>query len=432
MQYVCRPPGPRSRRILKRDRAVISQSYSREYDFVYKRAKGCFVYDVDGRKYLDFAAGIAVMNIGHTQNEVAKALQRQAKLGFHAAFGDFYAELPVKFAETLLSFLPKHFNNVFLSNSGTESIEAAIKLARWNKRKRYLIAFEHAFHGRTLGSLSLTKSKKIHKEGFGPFFPVKHVPFAYPYRMGEECSNHCLNKLEKAIKSVNENVSAVFIEPVQGEGGYIVPPKDFIKGVRNICSEYNILLADDEVQAGGFRTGTFLAIENFGVLPDIISMSKSIGGGVPLGATIANKSLMKWPPSSHSNTFGGNLLACAAGIETLKFLRKKRLGENARRVGRYIIRRLEEMKEKYEIIGDVRGVGLMIGVELVKSRRSKEPAVSEMHEILCDAQGKGLILLPAGESTIRIAPPLIITEEEADKGLDILESSIKGLVSSKK
>src|SRR3972149_2948140 len=425
MKYVCRPPGPKSRKILERDRKVISQSYSREYDFVYKKAKGCYLYDVDGRRYLDFAAGIAVMNIGHTQDKVIKAVHKQAKHGFHAAFGDFYAELPVRFTETLLSFLPKQLNNVFLSNSGTESIEAAIKLARWNKRKRWLIAFEHCFHGRTLGSLSMTNSRKVQREGFSPFLPVKHVPFANPYRMGEDCSNFCLDKLEKTIKSVKENVSAVFIEPIQGEGGYVVPPKDFIKGVRKICNEYNILLADDEVQAGGFRTGTFLAIENFGVLPDIVSMSKSIGGGIPLGATVASKSLMSGPPSSHSNTFGGNLLACAAGTETLNFMKRKKLGENAKHVGRYILGRLEEMKEKYEIIGDVRGIGLMIGLELVKSRKSKKPAISEMQKILCDAQGKGLILLPAGESTIRIAPPLIITEEQADKGLDILESSIK-------
>ncbi len=425
MKYVCKPPSRKSIKIIERDKAVISQSYSREFDFVYKRAKGCYIYDIDGKKYLDFAAGIAVMNIGHTQDQVVKAIIRQAKLGSHAAFGDFYAELPVKFTETLLSFLPKQFNNVFLSNSGTESIEAALKLARWNKRKKYLIAFDNCFHGRTLGSLSMTKSKKVQREGFKPFLPVKHVPYANPYRMGEDCSDFCLEKLEKTIKSVKGNVSALFMEPIQGEGGYVVPPKDFVRGVRKICNKHDILMVDDEVQAGGFRTGSFLAIENFGVLPDIITMSKPIGGGIPLGATIANKNLMKWPPGAHSNTFGGNLIACAAGLETLNYMRKKRVGENAKHVGRYMLGRLEEMKEKYETIGDVRGIGLMIGIEFVKSKKSKSPAVNEMKKILCNAQENGLILLPAGKSTIRICPPLIITEEQADQGLDILEKAVK-------
>jgi 4-aminobutyrate aminotransferase len=425
MNNIFRHPSKETKKILQRDKAVISQSYGREFDFIYSKAKGCYIYDIDGNKYLDFAAGISVMNIGHTQDQVVKAIIKQAKKGFHAAFGDFYAELPVQFTETLLSFLPKQFNNAFLSNSGTESVEAAIKLARWNKRKKWLISFEHCFHGRTMGSLSMTKSKKVQREGFKPFLPVKHVPYANPYRMGDDCSNYCLNKLEKTIKSVKENVSAIFIEPIQGEGGYVVPPKDFIKGVRNICNRYNIFLADDEVQTGGFRTGKFLAIENFGVWPDIISMSKSIGGGIPLGATVANKSLMKWPSGSHSSTFGGNLLACAAGLETLNFMKRERLGEKAKHVGRYIIGRLEEMKDRYEIIGDVRGIGLMIGLELVKSKKSKTPAVNERKKIIEKSISKGLILLPAGVSTIRICPPLIITEEQADKGLDILESSIK-------
>jgi len=417
--------GPKSKKVIELDKKIISSSYSREYEFVFKKAKGCYIWNEDGKKFLDFASGIAVANIGHNNPDVIKAIKIQLSYGTHAAFGDFYAGLPVKYAENLISLLPRSLNNVFLSNSGTESVEAALKLAKWHTKKKFLIAFKNAFHGRTMGSLSMTNSKKVQRERFGPFLPVKHVPFAYPYRMGENCSYYCLNELEKTIKSLKENVAAVFFEPIQGEGGYIVPPQDFIRGLRKLTKEYNILLAADEVQSGGFRTGSFIACEEFGIVPDIVSMSKSIGGGLPLGATIANKKIMDWVPGSHSNTFGGNLLACAAGNAALNFMKKNKLGENAKHIGRYILGRLEEMKEKYEIIGDVRGKGLMIGVELVKDKKSKKYAIKERDKIILQAVRKGLVLLPAGESTIRIAPPLIITEKEADKGLDILESAIK-------
>jgi len=802
IQFICRKPGKKSIRIIERDHRIISASLTREYSFVFKHAKGCYVYDVDGRKYLDFAAGVAVAGIGHTNPVVEKAIHKQIKLGIHSAFSDFYAELPLEFSEFLLTFMPKQLDAVFLSNSGTESIEAAYKLARWHTKKKWVIAFENAFHGRTMGSLSLTKSKPVQRDRYSPFLPVKHVPFPYYYRMKmepEDCSSYCLTELERAIRLKRGDVAAVFLEPVQGEGGYIVPPRSFAKGVRKLCNEYGVLLCDDEVQSGCFRTGRFLAIENFGVVPDIVSLSKAIGGGVPLGATVASRKVMDWVPGSHAcfnrrakviladgsrkeiseivnkrlevsvisynpktgvvepkrvinwfkkknackewykvitsnsingeqspcvtkehkywvvghgwktvenlqktdkillpipkpnkiqeqiilgsllgdgglskpkakdqnakhphltighkesqlpylkfkfhalrnlaaaeikpvkhthtdgykrqqfyvfrtinhpyflglrnqiygdngkckitrellekleplglaiwymddgsinkwrvslatvcfeeetidliisyfkerynliwkkerlklkggeiryrislnkengsekfmkmiapyivgcmgyklkekfreeqiieainmdfigtnfcpqegevikvvkaqnkkrdntlydievednhnyfiptalvsnSTFGGNLLACAAGMATLKFMKQKRLGNNAKKVGKHVLKRLNELKDKYEIVGDVRGIGLMIGVELVKNKKSRMPAVEERKEVLCKAGEKGLILLPAGKSVIRICPPLTLTRQQADNGIDIIEDSIKEL-----
>lgn len=427
-RFVCRKPGKRSVGIIKRDSRVISSSLTREYSFVFRKAKGCYVYDMDNRKYLDFAAGVAVAGIGHTNPVIEKALRRQIRLGIHCGFSDFYAELPVRFAELLLTFLPENFQNVFLSNSGTESIEAAYKLARWHTKKKWAVAFSGAFHGRTMGSLSMTKSKPVQKERFGPFLPVKHAPYPYYYRMNmepEECSDFCLSELEKTMKSANGDIAAVFLEPIQGEGGYIVPPKSFVKGVRKLCDEHSALLCADEVQSGCFRTGKFLAMENFGVKPDIVSLSKAIGGGIPLGATAASRRIMDWVPGSHANTFGGNLLACAAGMATLKFMRQKKLGRNAGKTGRHMLERLNEIKAMCEHVGDIRGMGLMIGVEIVEDKLSRKPSERKRKEILCKASEKGLILLPAGASTIRICPPLTLTKAQADAGIDIIEDAIK-------
>ncbi|MBS3150155.1 aminotransferase class III-fold pyridoxal phosphate-dependent enzyme [Candidatus Woesearchaeota archaeon] len=419
----------KTKNILKRDKISLANCMTREYPLVYKKAKGMYIYDINNKKYLDFCASVAVMNIGHTNKEVINAIKKQLNYGLHCAFPDFYAELPVKYVETVKQFVSKKFNQAFLSNSGTESVETALKMAKWHTNKKWVIAFEHAFHGRTMGSLSMTKSKPVQRDRFGPFIPVKHVPYAYVYRHPsndeQECVNDCLNKLEKTAKSVKNNLAAIFMEPIQGEGGYIVPPKEFVKGVREICNKYDALLCDDEVQAGCFRTGKFLAIENFNVTPDIICLSKSVGGGIPLGITLANKSIQDWGPGTHANTFGGNLVACASGIATLEYMKKHNIGENAVKIGNYIKKRLIEMKEKYILIGDVRGIGLMIGVEFVKNRKTKEFAKKERDKILNKCFNKGLILLAAGTSVIRICPPLIITKNQADKGLNILEHSIK-------
>ncbi len=430
-KFICRKPGKKSVKIIERDAKVVSPSLTREYSFVFKKSKGCYIWDVDGRRYMDFSSSVAVMNVGHTNDAVIRAVEKQLKLGIHCGFSDFYAELPVKFVETLLSLLPEHLNTAFLSNSGTESIEAAYKLARWHTNKKWVVAFKPSFHGRTMGSLSLTNSKPVHRERFGPFMPVKHVPYPYCYRYEshDDCSSFYLGKLEKTMKECNGDLAAVFLEPVAGEAGYIVPPKEFVKGVRELCDKYGALLCDDEVQSGCYRTGKFLAIEHFGVKPDIVSLSKAIGGGVPIGATVANRKIMDWVPGSHANTFGGNLLACAAGIASLNYMRQKRLGENAIKIGKLMTKRLEEMKGKYDIVGDVRGLGLMIGVEIVKNKKTKEYGVEERKQILCNAAEKGLLLLPAGASSIRICPPLTISKEQASNGLDILEDAVKEAVS---
>ena len=421
-------PGPRSRRIISRDKKVITHCMTRGYDFVFDHARGCYIWDADGKRHLDFAASVAVMNVGHTNPQVMNAISRQSRHAAHCGFPDFYAELPVRFAEKLVSLTPSPLKQVFFSNSGTESVEAAYKLARWHTNKKWVIAYKNAFHGRTMGSLSMTNSKPVQRERYAPFLPVRHVNYPNHYRMGmdpEDCSNKCLSEVEKEMKRLRENLAAVFIEPIQGEGGYVVPPASYMKGLRKLCTSHNVLLCDDEVQAGCFRTGKFMAISNFGVKPDVVSMSKALGGGIPLGATISSRKIMDWVPGAHSNTFGGNLLACAAGIASLDYMKNNRLGENAKRRGRDIMKRANELKDKYEILGDVRGVGLMIGLEFVESKKTREPAHDKRDMILKQAASEGLILLGAGKSVIRICPPLIITREQAESGMDLLEKAIK-------
>ncbi len=430
-RFKCRKPGERSVEFIRKDVEIVSPSLTREYSFVYDKAKGMHIWDVDGKRYLDFTSSVAVMNIGHTNPQVVSAMRGQMKKGLHCGFSDFYARTPVKFSEKLISMLPKGLDMVFLSNSGTESVEAAYKLARYVSNKKWTIAFNNSFHGRTMGSLSLTSSKPIHKKRYNPFLPVDHAPFPNPYRMdmeSDECSDSCLGHLEDVMMKRKDNIASVFIEPVQGEGGYIVPPKDFIPGVRKLCDDYGAFLCVDEVQSGCFRTGKFLAIDNFKTKPDIVSMSKAIGGGAPLGATISTSKIMKqWPRGSHANTFGGNLLACAGGIAALDFMEKEKLGENALAMGRLFMKRLRMMVEKYDHLGEVRGIGLMIGLEIVKSKASRAPDEKFRKALLCDCEAKGLLLLPAGQSALRIAPPLIINKGQVEKGLDILEDSLRSV-----
>ncbi|MBL7100719.1 MAG: aminotransferase class III-fold pyridoxal phosphate-dependent enzyme [Nanoarchaeota archaeon] len=427
---LCGIPGKESRKIITEDKKVISHCVTRVYNFVYKKAKGCYIWDADGKKFLDFCSSVAVMNTGHTNPDVVKAIKKQLSFGFHCGFTDFFAEVPLKFAEKVVSFLPKSLNQAFLSNSGTESVEAAFKLARWHTNKKWVIAFKPSFHGRTMGSLSMTNAKPVQRERFDPFLPVKHTPYPYCYRCAfkktyGKCSFECLDAVEKTIKSCKNDLAAIFIEPVAGEPGYIPPPKEFHKGLRKLCDKYNVLFCADEVQSGCFRTGKFLALENYNVEPDIVSLSKAIGGGLPIGITVANRKIQDWSPGTHANTFGGNLVACAAGIANLDFMKKKNLGDNVKKLGSYMLKRLNEIKEKYEIIGDVRGIGLMIGVEIVRDKKSKKYGVKERYDIICTALKKGLMFLPCGKSTIRFAPPLILTKKEADKGLNIFEDSLK-------
>ena len=433
-RFICKSPGKKSLAVVLRDKKVISPSMTREYDFVWRKARGCYVWDLEGHKYLDFGAAVAVAATGHANPDVAKAVQRQLQIGSHAAFPDFYNELPVRFVEKLLKFVPSHLEKAFLSNSGTESVEAALKLARWHTKKSTLIAFTPSFHGRTMGSLSLTSAKPVHKERFGPFLDVKHAPYPYCYRCpfggkcdgdAQVCSSDYLSELERVIKSCKGNAAAIFFEPIAGEPGYLVPPKEFVVGMRKLANENGLLLCADEVQSGCFRTGKFLAMENFGVNADIVSLSKAIGGGIPFGVTLSSSKIMSWPSGAHANTFGGNLLASASGIATLEYMKKHKLGENASRIGKIIQKRLLELKEEHEIIGDVRGIGLMQALEIVENKKTKAFAPEMRSKILCKAVEKGLILLPAGKSAIRICPPLTLTRQQAEHGLEIIEESIR-------
>lgn len=429
-EKLCGIPGKKSRKIIAEDKKFISPCVTRDYEFVYQKAKGCYIWDAEGRKFLDFCSSIGVMNAGHTNPEVVEAIKKQLEYGLHCGFTDFFAEVPLNFAKKVISLLPKSLDQAFISNSGAESIEAAYKLARWHANKKWVIAFKPSFHGRTMGSLSLTNAKPVQRARFEPFLPVKHTPYPYCYRCAfgkkqESCSLECLDAVEKTVKSCRGDLAAIFIEPVAGEPGYIVPPYEFHKGLRKLCNKQGILFCADEVQSGCFRTGTFLALNNYDVVPDVVSLSKAIGGGLPIGITVANRKIQDWVPGTHANTFGGNLVTCAAGLANLKFMEKKRLGDNAKKIGGYMLKRLSEMKDKYEIIGDVRGLGLMIGVEIVQDKKTKEYNTEDRHKILCKALKHGLILLPAGKSVIRFAPPLIITKEEVDNGLDIFEKSLK-------
>jgi 4-aminobutyrate aminotransferase len=428
-----KPPGPRARAVLGRDAGVISRSMTREYPLVIERAEGMNLWDVDGNRYLDFSAGIAVMSLGWNHPAVVKAVRDQAGALSHGAFSDFCSELPVRFAEKVRSFLPAGMDRVHFSNSGAETIEAALKLARYHTRRKYFISFYGGFHGRTYGAVSLTAAKVIQRRHFGPFLPVIHSPYPNPYRpfggAGNTCDVNVVDNLEREIfrtEASPDEIAAIVMEPVQGEGGYVVPPLTFLRRLREICNENGILLVADEVQSGCFRTGKFLACEHFGVTPDIVCLSKAIGGGLPLGVTVARDGIMSWPPGSHASTFGGNNLACAAGHAVLEVMGEEGFGDRVTRLGSHLLAGLRALQEKHAIIGDVRGLGLMVGMELVKDRGTKEPAGKERDAVLNRAFEAGLTLLPAGESVIRFCPPLTIGKEDLDTGLGILDDALEG------
>ncbi|MFP3288865.1 MAG: acetyl ornithine aminotransferase family protein [Candidatus Micrarchaeota archaeon] len=429
--------------IIERDKRVIMPTTRESYPFVSSHGDGDFVYDVAGNKFIDFSSFIAVYNLGVNANkQIRNAVKQQIDKLMHSAFTDYYSELPVRFAEKLVTMFPKGFGKVFFSNSGTEANEAALKFARIFTKRQYTIAFYNAFHGRTMGSLSLTASKNIQRSGFGPFNSTIHVPFAYCYRCPfhleyPSCNFACIDfikdyPLSKEVEP--SEVAAIFIEPIQGEGGYIVPPKDYFKRLSKLAKENGILLVDDEVQAGYMRTGKFLALDNFGVEADIYTMAKALGAGLPIGATISRNSLGTIPIGSHANTFGGNLVSIAAANASLDYVKRnmKRLSTAIKKKGSFIMKRLKEMEKSYEIIGDVRGIGMMIGVEVVKNKYTKEYGIKEREEILNKCFNNGLLLLPAGISSIRIIPPLTMKMENIEKGLDIFEDAVKEVSKSDK
>jgi 4-aminobutyrate aminotransferase len=425
-------PGPRARAIIERDRVVVSPSYTRGYPLVIERGLGATVEDVDGNLFLDCSAGIAVNATGHSHPDVVRAVTDQTSRFLHMSGTDFYYEAQVRLAEELAAVVPISGGvRSFFGNSGAEAIEACIKLARYATGRDHLIAFLGGFHGRTMGALSLTASKAIQRRGFGPLVPdVHHVPFADCYRCPvglepESCGAECLDALEHLFLQVvsPEEVAAVVVEPIQGEGGYIVAPDQFLQRLRELTKKHGILLVADEVQSGMGRTGRMFAIEHSGVEPDIVAMAKGIASGLPLGVAAARSSLMTWPPGAHASTFGGNPVSCVAALATLNLL-KDTLMSNAADVGGHLMAGLQALVSKHPLIGDVRGRGLMIGVELVRDRGTKERATTERDAVVTAAFNRGLLLLGAGKNTVRFSPPLVLTRNEADTAVRIFDAAL--------
>lgn len=423
--------------ILRRDAGVISPSLSRAYPLVIDRAAGVNLWDVDGNRYLDFTAGIAVMNVGWNHPQVVRAVQEQMERLSHTAFADFCSGVPVRFAEELVRFLPPGLERVYFGNSGAESVEAAMKLARHHTGRKYFLAFHRAFHGRTYGALTLTAGRKEQRQHFGPFLSAVHAPYPDPYRpfcrhSRASCDQDVLDYIEDVIFRAEvspEEVAAIVVEPVLGEGGYVVPPRTFLKRLRSLCDDHGILLVDDEVQAGGYRTGTFLAAEHSGITADIVCLAKAIGGGLPISATVSTGEVMDWPPGSHASTFGGNAISCAAGLAVLEIMRAPAFGAHVRAQGERLLDGLEHLRREYDGIGDVRGLGLMAGMELVKDRETREPDMEARNRIVRECFERGLALLPAGESAIRFSPPLVIEKEDIDAGLAILDGVLPRIYS---
>ena len=429
-------PGPNAMRVLDGDKQYISPSYTRSYPMVAKRGKGIVVTDVDGNEFFDFSAGIAVTSTGHCHPHVVAAIEKQAGELIHMSGTDFYYENMVTLAERLSAIAPMPGpHKIYYGNSGTEAIECALKLARYHTKRQNIIAFYGAFHGRTMGALSLTASKPQQKRRFAPLVPgVTHVRYPDVYRgceggvqNAEAFALGCARFIEdKLLRTAlpPEEVAAIFVEPIQGEGGYVIAPNAFMQELRRICERHGILLVVDEVQSGVGRTGKWWAVEHTGVQPDIVCLAKGIASGMPLGVTISRAEVMDWAPGSHASTFGGNPVCVAAALATLDVIEREGLLQNASEVGSHMLKRMADWPKKYRLVGDVRGRGLMIGVEIVKDKETKEYAAAERDRIIQSTFERGILFLGCGPSTIRIAPPLIVTKDEADIAIEALEESI--------
>jgi len=428
-------PGPKAKAAVEADDRLISPSYTRSYPLVAKSGCGVRVTDVDGNEFLDFAAGIAVTSTGHCHREVVAAIQKQAAELIHISGTDFYNEPLTDLAQRLSAVAPMRGpHRFFYGNSGAEAVECAIKLARYHTGRQNIIAFFGAFHGRTMGALSLTASKPQQKRRFAPLMPgVTHVRYPYAYRgctggpQEEEafslgCARYIEEKLFKTILPPEE-VAAIFVEPIQGEGGYVVAPDNFMRELRAICDKHGILLVVDEVQSGAGRTGKWWAVEHSGVEPDIVCMAKGIASGMPLGVCMSRAEIMDWVPGSHASTFGGNPVSIAAALATMNVLEREGIA-NAAHVGELMLERLRGWKETHPLVGDVRGRGLMIGIELVKDKATREPASALRNRVETLAFEHGLMILGCGETSLRLCPPLIVSEEEATVALDILEEAL--------
>jgi 4-aminobutyrate aminotransferase len=430
------PPGPKAKAIIARDEHWSSTSHIKEYPLVVARGSGAMIEDVDGNRFLDFMAGIAVTSTGHANPSVVRAVQDAAARFLHICGTDFYYEPMAALCERLARAAPgSSKKRVFLSNSGTEAVEGAIKLARYSTGRSAIVAFKGAFHGRTMGALSLTSSKVKQHAGFGPFLPdVHHVPFAYCYRCEygktfPSCELFCARFIEDDLLSRHvapSDVAAIFVEPVQGEGGYIVPPVGYLQALRELCDRHGILLVFDEIQSGIGRTGKMFAADHFGVEPDILLSAKGLASGMPLGAIIAREDIMTWERGSHGSTFGGNPVCCAAAIATLDLV-EGGLMDNARDMGARLIGGARDLMARHASIGDVRGLGLMIGVEFVTDRGTREPAPALVRQVELEAFQRGLLLLSCGKSTIRLAPALSIDAADVDEGLRIIDEVLRAV-----
>ena len=424
-------PGPKARAIIEKDRTFVSPSYTRDYPFVIASGRGAVVEDVDGNRFLDCAAGIAVNSTGVSHPDVVKAIIDQAQKFIHMSGTDFYYEPQVRLAEELAGLVPIDGPvRAFFGNSGTEATEAALKLSRYYTKRQGMIAFLGAFHGRSLGSLALTASKAIQRRGFAPFMPgVYHAPYPDTYRFNgspDACAEASLSYIRDQLfvhLISPDEVAAIVVEPVQGEGGYLVPPKAFLQGLRELATAHGILLVGDEVQSGMGRTGRMFALEHFGVRADMVNIAKGIASGLPLGVTCARADVMSWPPGAHASTFGGNPVACAAATATIKLLRES-LVANAAAVGGHLMDGLRELQKKHALIGDIRGMGLMIGIELVKDRKTKERATEERGALVQAMFRRGVLILGAGRNAVRLAPPLILSTDQADSVLAALDESL--------
>jgi 4-aminobutyrate aminotransferase len=433
-RLVTQLPGPNAKRVVERDAKFMSPSYTRDYPLVAKRGRGAVVEDVDGNTFLDFAAGIAVCSTGHCHPKVVEAIQKQAAELIHMSGTDFYYESLPQLAERLVATMPgAEHKRVFFGNSGTEAVEGAIKLARYATKRDKLIAFYGAFHGRTMGSLSLTASKSSQRRGFGALLSsVEHIHYPNAYRCAhghgpQTCGAEILEMLENDMfKRLfdPEDVAGIIIEPIQGEGGYIPAPKFFLQELQRICRKHGIMLILDEVQSGMGRTGKWWAYEHAGIEPDIITTAKGIASGMPLSAFVAKESVMKWGPGAHGSTFGGNPVAIAAALATLDLLESQYI-ENARHMGDYLFGRMTDWPRKFKVVGEVRGRGLMIGIEIVRDQRTKERAADLRNAIVDLAFHKGFLVLGAGENSIRLSPPLLIDEEQADFAVKTLEDCFR-------
>jgi len=440
-KIVVTPPGPKAKRIVERDSSVISPSFGRAYPLVVSSGEGCILTDVDGNKFIDMNAGLAVMSVGHQHPKVTKAIKDQVDRFIHYSYTDFYYENVVDLSETLQGIVPGSFKKKFFyGNSGAEANEAAIKLARWHTRRQGIIAYIGSFHGRTMGAVSLTASRPAQRRYFAPFVPgVEHVPYPYCYRCPfnlecPDCGYYCVEYIDSYLFKKYmppEDVAMVVAEAIQGEGGYVPAPKEYFRELKKLLDQHGILLAIDEVQSGMGRTGKWFAIEHYGVVPDIVTIAKAIASGLPLGVCASRADLMDWTPGSHASTFGGNPVCCAAAKAVIAAIREEGMMENAEKQGSYTLKRLTEMKDEHPMIGDVRGRGLMIGVELVRDKKTKEPAPKETEDVMMRCFEKGLAIVTCGVSTIRLMPPLVITRELMDKSLEIFEDCLSDVEAKK-